>query len=268
MSGRFQAALANNATPPPRPVLIAQRATQVWAALTVLAAIVLYGNRGFVRDTLIKNNNKLGRDGKKSFKENYTLAQAHHDAGNVLLGGLITALIGAAILLLLAMMLVRARAMTRWILVGMATIIPIIFQFNTGIFIQLLGGITLSDGPILYRLVMILAGLASLLVLVMLLMPETGRWMAANRPAPVAGRPSLFGRRPPRAAGPGGGSTASSSKSAPDGGAGVIDVAPSPSGASGGKSGAARAAKSRGTATRPGSVKPKGARAGTKSRNQ
>lgn len=241
---------------PPRTLRWALWASIVWGALTILTALALMTQKPWVYSQLVSANTKA-----KSPQANYTGGTVDRDVDRVVNIGLAQGAIVAAIIILIAVFVRRGRPWARWLLVGLATIIPLIVPLGIGIFTQLVYGLTAS-APLLYKAPLVLAGLASLAVVVILFLPETRAYFARMRPE---GRgPGLFGR-PAAGAGPRGGGAA--------GGLGALfrsnrDVAapepPSspPTGASPEQPAPAvvarpPAGKSR-TVTRPGSVKPKG----------
>jgi hypothetical protein len=257
MSGRFK--FSFNTSVPPR-VRQAFWVTIAWAGFSLIAAVALLGYRPYVHDQLIKSNNK-----SKNPTNPYTDSIVDHDVSRVVWGGLVTSLLGAVILVLLAFLLLRGRGLARWSLIALATVVPIFVPFGIGILIQLVGGLTISGAPLLYRGPVIIAGICSAAVLVLMLLPETSRFFAENRPVkakrPLFGagagggrartvRPPLFGR--PQA-----------ERIPVD----VVDVEPSPVA----DSPPARSKAPKSAPTRPGSVKPKGGGtrpARSKSRNQ
>ena len=259
MTGRFEFLSTADAPPAPRTVRLAFRAAIVWAAFTAVSGFALIGAHSYVYRELIKQNNDASTKNKKA---NYVGSVVDHDVHRVMVSGVVTSILSALIILLLATMVLRARAAGRWGLILMATVLPLVVPFGTGVLIQLIGPLTKSDVPWWYRTLELIAGVASVTVLVLMTVPETARFFVANRPDRGT-RASLFGNRRGAAA---------------RGSAGVVDVEASPtrsdaSTADGVVNGSpVRPRVRKDSATRPGSVKPKGGAAPrggrAKSRNQ
>ncbi len=240
----------------PRAVQWAWWATLGWAALTVAASVGLYGFRSFVYDALVEANGKA-----KAPKANYTGRVVNDDVSSALATGVVASIVSAAILLLVGYFMIRGRGWARWLLLGLATVLPIILRLGVGIVFQLVAGVLLN-APLVYKTVVIAAGLCSLAVAVLLLLPETNRHFAALRSDRPVRQGALFARpaaggtvRPPgrlgALLGDNRGPAASPVTDRPD--RGTVDDAVQP------PSGPRRPAVKRPTATRPGSVKPKGA---------
>ena len=165
----------------------------------------------------------------------------------------------------------RGRRLARWGLLGMATVPGLLL--GVGVIGQLLGGVILS-APGIYRFTLVAGGVASLLVIVLMLQGATREYFAALRDTQRGKLPAVPGSRPRGSRIGGLGSTGARPAG---GGLGALFAprrrpAPSaPAGASGAEetdrdgSENAIAEPTRGAAsrrakpTRPGSVKPKSA---------
>jgi hypothetical protein len=247
-------------------------ATAAWSALTILSSVVLFGQRPYLRRTLIDQNNKATKN--KIDPAKY-LTQVDHDVHSQLLGGLIEALLVSVILMLLAGLTWRGRRWARWVLLALAVIgVPL----RVGVVAQLVFGAAPSSFPGIYRASLVIAGFAAVLVVVLLLHRTTRDYFAALRATQQGNLPAVPGSRVPgsrlgslgstgaRPAGgglgalfaprrrPGPPTQPAGTDTPPDGPAG--NTSPNPTSASGPSS---PAAARRPTATRPGSVKAKGA---------
>lgn len=251
-------------------------ASIAWGALTFLTALTLWRERPFVRQNLIDANNR-----SKHPVANYD-ADAH--VSSALLAGTLQYALMGLILAALGLIALRGRGWARWLLVGFGTVIPVVVQvFGVGILIQLVGGLA-GSAPGLTRVTSLAAGLCSLAVVVMLLLPASQQYFALFHPpgrrgllsgssrAPAGGArvrtgpvaPARAGQRvAPRVRPPGisFGSLFGHRAAGSDAGDGSVPDASISGGAAAGSAadGVARGvAPKRASATRPGSVKPKG----------
>jgi hypothetical protein len=255
-------------------------ATAVWCALSILSNVILFGDRPYLRKSLIQQNAKA----KKPIAD-YTAARVEHDVHSQLVGGLIEALLVSVILLLLAGLAWRGRRWARWVLLLLAVIgLPL----RVGVLSQLVAGAVPSSAPGLYRFSLVVGGFAALVVVVLLLHRTTRAYFAALRETERGALPPVPGSRlsaqrpggglgalfaPRRRPATGATLAADADDSAADTGSTFGDTADQDTAdqdTAAGSDGRPAAAR-RSTATRPGRVKAKGTagRAGRfKSRQQ
>lgn len=256
-------------------------ATAVWSGLTVLANVVLFGQRPYLHNSLIDQNAKA----KKPIPAAKYLTEVDHDVHNLLISGLIRSLLVVVILMLLAVLTWRSRRLARWGLLAMATVPGVLL--GVGVIGQLVGGAIVS-APGLYKFTLVAAGIASLLVVVLMLQGATREYFAALRDTQRGTLPAVPGSRPSRSRGPASrlGSLGSTGARPAGGGLGALFAprrrppAPSADGAnpsandlaspdpaspdptspdlSAAEGSSPTTASRRPTATRPGSVKAKG----------
>lgn len=257
----------------PRPVEWAWWATVAWAGLTVISSAVLYFYRPFIRQALIDANAKADAP-----KANYTGSVVDDDAGSALATGLVASILSAVIVLMVGYFMFKGRVWARWLLLGLATVLPLVLRLGVGVVFQLIAGVLL-DAPAVYKTVVIAAGLCALAVAVLLVLPETTRWFAGRRrerpvrrggvfPRPATAGGSAASTRPPGLLG---GLFARRSATrpvtdVPDRGTidyAAAEVTDSAVATAAPVSTAARRPVARRSATRPGSVKPKGSGSGT-----
>ena len=169
-------------------------ATAVWATLSILASLALFGQRPYLRKALLDANAKA-----KSPKADYA-AHVDHDIHNLLLRGLIQTVLVGVIVMLLALLTFRGRRMARWGLLAMCSFLGLLF--GVGVISQLVLGAVLS-APGLYKSVFVLAGIMSLVVVVLLLHRTTRTYFAALRATERGAVPRVPGARAPRPAGGG-----------------------------------------------------------------
>jgi hypothetical protein len=226
--------MTTDAAPTVRParLLWLPRVVAAWCLLTIAAAVALRGERSYLADALTKANAKAAKP-----KADYTGAVVDKDVTNILRFDLVQSVLVSVILLMLTFAVLRGRGWARWTLLGMATVLPVIVNLlGVGVLIQLVIGIV-SSFPALYKTLEVLAGLASLAVVVILFLPEVRAYFAGIRieekstrgsmfPAVGAGggqgRPRgvsplglLMGRRPVRPTGSGSASSAAGESAAP-----------------------------------------------------
>ena len=149
-------------------------ATAVWCGLSVLADLVLFGQRPYLRKSLIDQNAKS----KKGIDPAEYLTKVDHDVHSLLISGLIRSALVVIILMLLAVLTWRSRPLARWALLAMATVPG--FLLGVGVVGQLVGG-TIVSAPGPYKLSLVAAGVASLVVVVLLLHRTTREYFAALR---------------------------------------------------------------------------------------
>ena len=160
-------------TGPPRALRATFWATVVWSAISLLAVLELFAEKPYLRKTLIDSNRKA----KKPIA-NYTGHVVDDAVQRSLIIGVVVTLLVVVILLLLAQLAWRGRPWARWALIGMATV-PGVF-FGVGVIGQLAFG-TLQSSPGGHKLPTVLAGIASLVVIVLLVDKDTRTYFAAVR---------------------------------------------------------------------------------------
>lgn len=165
-------------------------ATAVWCGLSVLADLVLFGQRPYLRQSLIDQNAKI----KKPIPAAEYLTKVDHDVHNLLISGLIRSVLVVIILMLLAVLTWRSRRLARWGLLAMATVPG--FLLGVGVIGQLVGGAIVS-APGLYKLTLVAAGVASLVVVVLLLHRSTREYFAALRATQLGTLPAVPDARVP-----------------------------------------------------------------------
>jgi hypothetical protein len=158
-------------------------AALVWVSLSVLTVLIEWAHRSYLRKLLLDYNKNATK------KQDYsTTAKLDHAVNSYTLTQLIVTILLSFLITLTALQMRRGRGWARWVLLAVAAI-PI---FGVGVVQQLLRGLVLS-APILVKVSIVAAGLASLAVVILLLMPDTSRYFASLRPAATGGRPSMFG---------------------------------------------------------------------------
>jgi hypothetical protein len=164
-------------------------ATAVWCGLSILSNLVLFGERPYLRKSLIDQNAKA-----KNPVANYTGARVDKDIHSQLVGGLIEVLLVSVILLLLAGLTWRGRRWARWVLFALALVgLPL----RVGVLAQLVLGGAPSSAPGIYRATLVLAGFVAVLVAVLLMQRPTREYFAALRETQRGNLPAVPGARVP-----------------------------------------------------------------------
>jgi hypothetical protein len=165
---------------PKRPVTVdyAVYALVARCVFSVLSALVAYGARPELSDALATAN----RD------KNWTPDQLRHNLDDYLRATLITVLIMAFMVLVMAKFLRDGRSWARWLYLAFAVLL-------TGDIQHVLGFVQYHD--VLLRLTTGLTGLAAVAALVLMFLPASNSYLRPARPAGgMFG--SLFGPRSPR----------------------------------------------------------------------
>ena len=170
--------IADAVVPKPARLRLLMPTVVLWCVLTMISSVVLYGERPFVRKALIDANANA-----KTPRTDYVGAAVDKDISSVLKYGLIQAVLVSFILILVTVAVLRGRGWARWLLIGLATVLPILFgRLGVGIVFQLILGV-LSSAPLLYKVPVVLAGLAALAVVILLFLPDVRGYFSAVRSA-------------------------------------------------------------------------------------
>lgn len=173
-----------------------------WCAFTVLAALVMLGQHDYLARVLIKANAKADKP-----KANYTGQVVDNDVSRIMHYDIIQSVLISVILALVTFAVLRGRTWARWLLVGLATLLPLVLPvLGIGVVVQLLLGL-LTSFPAVYKTLEVLAGLASLAVVVILFLPEVRSYFRGIRTADRVERGQLYSKagrtaRPARPASP------------------------------------------------------------------
>lgn len=174
-------------------------AVAAWCAFTVLAALAILGQHEYLARVLIKANAKADKP-----KANYTGQVVDNDVSRIMHYDVIQSVLISVILALVTFAVLRGRAWARWLLIGLATLLPLVLPvLGIGVVVQLVLGL-LTSFPALYKTLEICAGLASLGVVVILFLPEVRAYFRGIRAGDRAERAQLYSRagRPARTARP------------------------------------------------------------------
>jgi hypothetical protein len=165
---------------PRRPVTVdyAVYALVARCVFSVLSAVVAYGARPELSDALAKANRN----------KNWTPDQLRHNLDDYLRATLITVLIMAFMVLVMAKFLRDGRSWARWLYLAFAVLL-------TGDIQHVLGFVQYHD--VLLRLTTGLTGLAAIAALVLMFLPASNPYLRPARPAGGTFG-SLFGPRLPR----------------------------------------------------------------------
>lgn len=164
-------------------------AVATWCAFTVLAAIVMLGQHDYLARALIKANAKADKP-----KANYTGQVVDTDVSRIMNYDIVQSVLISLILALVTFAVLRGRAWARWLLVGLATLLPLVLPvLGIGVVVQLVLGL-LTSFPAVYKTLEVLAGLASLAVVVILFLPEVRAYFRGIRTEDRAERAQLYSR--------------------------------------------------------------------------
>ena len=170
--------IADAVVPKPARLRLLMPTVVLWCVLTMISSVVLYGERPFVRKALIDANANA-----KTPRTDYVGSVLDKDVSSVLKYGLIQAVLVSFILILVTVAVLRGRGWARWLLIGLATVLPILFgRLGVGIVFQLILGV-ISSAPLLYKVPLVLAGLAALAVVILLFLPDVRGYFSAVRSA-------------------------------------------------------------------------------------
>jgi hypothetical protein len=177
---------------PTRPATVNRAfwAAIAWAALSVLTAVDLLRHRSYVTDAIIRN----AKSDKDKERIN-TPDKLDHIVSGQMTGGVISAIIIALMVVLLAFAFGRKQKnWARWVL-AIVAVVPFFSILGIGILLHVVTALQ-SEPPVDYRILQGLAAVAALVMLVYLFMPATRDYFARLRPNRIgaSGRPGgLFG---------------------------------------------------------------------------
>ncbi len=164
-------------------------AVAAWGAFTVLAALAMLSQHDYLARVLIKANAKADKP-----KANYTGQVVDNDVSRIMHYDVIQSVLISVILAMVTFAVLRGRTWARWLLVGLATLLPLVLPvLGIGVVVQLLLGL-LTSFPAVYKTLEVLAGLASLAVVVILFLPEVRSYFRGIRTADRVERGQLYSK--------------------------------------------------------------------------
>lgn len=190
LRGVTETVKAQNRVTPPRMINLAFGAVIANVALSIVNSAMLWGFQSYLREQLIKSNNKAKKPKNYSLTDPQGLHNLNKDLHSGLTVGMVQTLIFGFLLVLLALNFRRGKGWARW-----ATMLVLIIVVQAPFRLLSLGG----GGPVLLHLMSALIGITSVVAIVLLVLPESSAYFAKVRGATAGSRPGLrdlFAPRP------------------------------------------------------------------------